>query len=101
MMSANHNTEIFDKLPGPEYDLAIQPYTSGLKAYVDKMHAILDDKGPLADLLAFRESAIYCQWPIRQLEYSFADRCLPAAADMSVLDVGAGVTPWPYFMASK
>src|SRR5205085_11436472 len=67
--------------------------------YVDRMHAVLAESGPLANMQVFRDYAVYCRWPIRQLEYSFALRHLPAEPDGPALDVGSGVTPWPYLMA--
>lgn len=91
--------EVLLRLPGRGYNDATIPYQLGLKPFVDKMSQIRKEFDPLARLQAFVDYSIYCRWPIRQLEYSFIINHLPSEVVGRAVDVGSGVTPWPYFMA--
>ena len=89
------------KLPGPDYEAAVLPFRRQLEVYVDRMERVIADGGPLSRMQVFKDYSVYCRWPIRQLEYSFVLGCLPPESRGRLLDVGSGVTPWPYLMAGR
>ena len=98
-MHTRQRMSILLKLPGPDYEAATFAYQTGLREYVDQVDKALTDGGPLSRVQAFRDYSVYCRWPIRQLEYSFAIRCMPSQPVGHLLDIGSGVTPWPYFLS--
>jgi FkbM family methyltransferase len=87
-------------LPGAAFDEGTAEYRFELTPYVDRMQKCIAEQAPLSQVPGFRNYSVYCTWPIRQLEYSFAARSLPPAPGGHALDVGSGVTPWPYLVSA-
>lgn len=101
MQSSDTAMRIVLKLPGELYNAAVEPYRTWLHPYVARMQHATDSGNLLATMPVFRDYVTYCRWPIRQLEYSYVLDNLPAEINGRALDVGAGVTPWPYLLAQR
>jgi len=88
-------------LPGDTFDAAVDPYRNNLAPLLKAMRNTLDTGGPLARLGVFKNYERYCRWPIRMLEYGFAMESAGESNQGCALDVGSGVTPWAYWLASQ
>jgi FkbM family methyltransferase len=100
-MRPDHKIGILLELPGCEYDAATAPFRDQIERFVAAMSNAIEEKSPLSRTPGFKDYAVYCRWPIRQLEYSFAITHLPAEADGCALDIGSGVKPFPYLLDAR
>lgn len=93
--------DLFSYLPGSDFKDQIKPYQSEFLPFVSKMKELVDAGNPVANHQVFRDYTNYCRWPMRQMEYSFFIRHLPATPHGQALDAGSGMTPFPYLLAQK
>src|SRR4051812_12994967 len=100
-MSTTTRMGILLKPPGPDYQSAVVPYRQHMESLVTDMGKVVIENGPLSRVAGFRDYSVYCGWPIRQLEYSFAISHLSVEPHGRVLDIGSGVTPLPYVLAAR
>lgn len=88
-------------LPGADFDDATRPFRRDFEPLIATMERVLAQGDGMARCEGFAAYALYCRWPVRMLEYSFAMQAMAAnTAGRRILDVGSGMTPWPYWMAA-